>query len=87
MIAAFIVVGMNLTTDATHTLTGRDEDGTIVYQETRDVWPHFFATPELDWENPNFWDGKPRSEDLERCSTWPLLHVLTQRTAGVSWEL
>lgn len=87
MLQAAAVVGINCSTPehgmATSRLEVRDEGGVVTYDSGEvPVWGAFHSTAHLDWEDPNWFDGAPIEEDLERRATWPLIHVLPERAAA-----
>jgi len=65
----FAMLRTNLSVDARYRLDASD-DLAWSYQSYdsgwQDVWPVMFDTDTLEWEDANWWDGRPTAEDLAR---------------------
>lgn len=56
--------------DAGHTIEGYDS-GWL------DVWPPVYTPLNLEWRDPNFWNGRPTAEELSGYP-WNKIHLLPQ---------
>lgn len=84
MLQALAVVGHNVTPghDATYRLICKDALGNDTYDSgDQVVWGSFYSTSALDFESPNWLLGEPTQEDVERRETWPLMHLLSERSS------
>lgn len=88
------LVKTNLKTlDATYRIRGSavSNFATTVYDSgVLEVWPAIFATLDLEWEDDNYWDGKPVQEyldELEDTSSLNLIHVLPNIETARYWRV
>jgi hypothetical protein len=93
-IRLFALVKNNLTSlDGTYRLRGSNDSGfaTTEYDSGEvEVWAAAYETTDLEWEDDNFWDGKPDQEyiyDLQETSTLNLIHVLPSIVMARYWKL
>lgn len=51
-----------------------------------DVWPALYPTLTLDWEDENWWSGKPTAEDIAGF-TWSAIHILPSLVFARYWRV
>lgn len=87
------LVKNNFSVDATYRIYGSTVSNfaTTVYDSgVLDVWEAIYATIDLEWEDDNFWDGKPTTEyldDLAENSSLNLIHILPTITNARYWRV
>ena len=87
------LVKNNLSLDATYRIYGSTVSNfaTTVYDSgSSEVWQAIYNTTDLEWEDDNYWDGKPTAEylaDLSTTSTLNLIHILNQPIAARYWRV
>lgn len=89
-IKALALVRHNLTVTAQWRIKAWYDDqgeGSPTYDSGRiDVYPSLGFTEELAWEDDNWWDGKPLSEELEGYSQ-NAIHILPAYVSAPNWRI
>jgi|18_taG_2_1085343.scaffolds.fasta_scaffold12317_2 hypothetical protein len=88
-ISLFALRRHNLSEDSTVRILASSDSSfssTVYDSGFNEVYPAVFDTLELQWEDSNFWMGKPKSEDIERFVTLYLL-VLPVITQARYWRV
>jgi hypothetical protein len=87
------LVKNNFSIDATYRIYGSavSNFATTVYDSgVQEVWTVVYDSLDLEWEEDNFWDGKPSQEylvNLKETSTLNLIHILTISTLARYWRV
>lgn len=78
LLMAIVLIKHNLTSTATVKITGWYDENSYElpdYVAFQDAYPSLNDTADLEWEDSNFWDGKPLDEELEGFNQ-NLIHIL-----------
>lgn len=87
------LVKNNFSIDATYRIYGSlvSNFATTVYDSgVQEVWEAIYATLDLEWEDDNYWGGKPNVEyltELSENSSLNLIHVLPSTTLARYWRV
>lgn len=78
------VLGHNLTLDARYRIRISDavDFSNLLYDSGwADVWPVLYAWDALEWQDDNWWSGRPSEEDIGKYPRH-LIHILPQPVTG-----
>lgn len=87
------LVKHNLSLAATYRIYGSavSNFSTTVYDSgSLEVFAAIYDSLVLEWEDDNFWDGKPSQEyidDIQETSTLSLIHILSNATLARYWRV
>jgi hypothetical protein len=78
----------NCSIDATYRVTAGTASGAgdIYDSGTLPVWPALYASLDLPWEAPNFWDGRPTAEEIKGYPI-SLIHDCAANVLARYWRL
>lgn len=87
------LVKNNFSLDATYRIRGSDVSNfaTNTYDSgTLNVWEALYDTIDLEWEDDNYWDGKPSQEyltQIRETSNLNFIHILPSVTPARYWRV
>ena len=92
-IKLIVLVKHNLSLDATYRIYGSNVSNfaTTVYDSgTQEVFESIYDTLNIEWEDDNFWDGKPTQEylnSMKAASNLSLIHILNSVVSARYWRI
>lgn len=83
------LVNHNLSLGAKYRIRGslvNDFATTVVDTGWQDVWPVLYPAAALEWEDDNWWTGRPIAEEIAGY-TWSLIHIFDSAHIARYWRI